>query len=252
MMDSKKRNLILMILCIVGIVILLSIMIYNVVFAGSKNNTNNEEVVDNTKIEDDVDVEKEIDLNSITFDPNTYKLDEKLTKDGTFINKYAGLVKDGSNILDDINYRILYVNFSLVTGNKYQMAMADGIISSGYVLKTDYISEYNKYFGETYLYSKTVENNKDKIQKRFYNDCEDYPSVNNGRNVCFITNISEYPETYFLGLKIKETKKVRIFYGAYFQDVNKSGVYEKGYFKIVYKKVKYDAYLQNITFKKAT
>ena len=247
-MDKKKLNLILIILCTIGIVILLSIMIYNVVFAGKKE-TKKEKVVDNTIIEDDVDVEKEIDLNSIVFDPATYKLDEKLAKDGTFINKYAGLVKDGSNIMDDVNYRILYVNFSLITGNKYQMAMAEGTISSGYVLKQDYISEYNKYFGKTYLYSETVD--KSKIQQRFYNDCEDYPSVNNGRNVCFITNISEYPETYFLGLKIKETKKIRIYYGAYFQDPNNTGVYEKGYFKIVYKKVKYDAYLQSVTFKKA-
>ncbi len=250
-MDSKKRNLILMILCIVGLVILLSIMVYNVVFAGSKKKTKEVEVIDNNIIEDDVDVEKEIDLNSIVFDPSTYKLDEKLAKDGTFINKYAGLIKDGSNILDDVNYRILYVNYSLITGNKYSMALGENIISSGYVVREEYINEYNKYFGKTYLYSKTVD--KEKIQQRFYNDCEDYPSVNNGRNVCFITNISEYPETYFLGLKIKDTKKVRIYYGAYYQDntPDKSGVYDKGYFKIVYKKFKYDLYLQSITFKKA-
>ena len=67
------------------------------------------------------------------------------------------------------------------------------------------------------------------------------------------TELCDKYSQYIEYCKVKDTKKVRIYYGAYYQDntPDKSGVYDKGYFKIVYKKFKYDLYLQSITFKKA-
>ena len=228
-MENKKIIIGVSFFSIVG---LIACIVLALSFGNSSSKTMQYSPSNNTEVADDIE-EDSINAEITKEDDNipdfsNYKVDSKYELDLEFLGNKFSVSEANKNLMLDANTRLKYVNHMILKNGEYKLT-TDQAQQSAYVTKEYYAEQFKNYFGGNYSYEDTIKG----IESMWYSDCHLYPSVYDGKHICF-TNISGvHAPTYFVDLKENIDNKNLKVSGTYHIG-NTKDYHETGTFEIEY------------------